>query len=295
MTRSERYVRLGAQLYAAAMRAEARRAHLTTAYADVDGLRMAYYRGGRPGAPVIVMVHGYSADRQIWSRFARRFVGGYDVVVPDLAGHGETAFVAGADYSAPAQAARIAGLLDVLGIDRAHVIGNSMGGFVAATFARTYPDRTLSVCLSDAAGVTAPRPSDAELMLRDGVNPFLFDDPAKFGPFFAMTMAKPPYAPSIVKAAMAQQYVDREPQLAEIFDGFFGRDLLDDHLGEITAPTLVMWGDRDRLVAPSAAAVWAAGIPNATSVTYEGIGHMPMVEIPRRAAADYAAFLRGLG
>ncbi|WP_460792460.1 alpha/beta fold hydrolase [Nocardioides maradonensis] len=295
MTRSDRYVRLGAKLYAAGMKADAKRAGLRTAYADVDGLRMAYHRAGPVGAPVIVMVHGYSADRQLWSRFARRFVDRYDVVIPDLAGHGDTPFVAGADYSAPAQAARVAGLLDNLGIERAHLIGNSMGGFVVASFARAYPERTRSICLSDAAGVKAPVPSDAEVMLAQGTNPFLFRDPLRFYPFFAMTMAKPPYAPRIVKAAMAQQYVDREPQLAEIFDGFYERDLLDDHLAEITAPTLVMWGDLDRLVAPSAAGVWAEGIPNAISVTYPGIGHMPMVEIPGRAAADYAAFLRSVG
>lgn len=294
MKRSERYARLGAKVYAAGMRADALVARLRTGYAEVDGLRIAYHRGGTPGAPVIVMLHGYSADRQLWSRFARHFTKDYDVVIPDLAGHGDTAFNKGDDYSAPAQAARVAGLLDALGIDKAHVIGNSMGGFVTATFARRYPDRTLSICLSDAAGVRAPKPSELELMLHDGVNPFLFTDPAKFDPFYAMAMSKPPFTPGIVRAAMAQQYVDREPQLTEIFAGFYERDQLDDHLAEITAPTLVVWGAEDRIVAPSAAGVWAAGIPNATSITYPGVGHMPMVEIPRRAAADYAAFLDGL-
>ncbi len=100
--------------------------------------------------------------------------------------------------------------------------------------------------------------------------------------------------PGFVRAAMAHDYVARREQLAEILVGFRLGFLLDDHLAEITAPAYVMWGAEDRLVDPSAAAVWADGLPDATLVTYDGIGHMPMVEIPARSAADYRTFLAGL-
>ena len=64
-----------------------------------------------------------------------------------------------------------------------------------------------------------------------------------------------------------------------------------DRLDEITVPTLVMWGEQDRLVHRSTAAVWAGGIAGARTVTYPEAGHMPMLELPRRSAADYRAFL----
>ena len=212
-------------------------------------------------------------------------------MVPELAGHGASGFTSGAGHSAPAQTRRLVAVLDHLGIDRAHVAGNSMGGFVAATLALAHPDRVETLLLSDAAGVASPEPSDAELEFRTGRNPFLLDDVADFPAFYAMTMARPPFVPGFLLDVMAADYVARRDQLEEIFDDLFGVATLDDRLGEITAPTLVMWGEQDRLVHPSTARVWADGIPGSRTVTYPGVGHMPMAEIPGRSAADYRAFL----
>jgi pimeloyl-ACP methyl ester carboxylesterase len=289
------YPGIGRLAYNVTIGAETRLAGLHTEHAEVDGLRMAYYEGGPKDAPTVVLLHGYSANRDVWTRFAAKLNDDYHVILPDLAGHGDTPFVAGADYSAAAQTKRVAGLLDELGIDQVHMIGNSMGGFVSATFARAYPDRTLSLGLSDAAGVTSPEPSDMD-KIRDagGTNPFLFTDPADYDRFYAMTMEKPPFLPGFIRDALAQEQTERRDQLIEISADFAGRDLLDDHLAEITAPSLVLWGEGDRLVDPSAADVWMAGLPNAKLVMYAGVGHMPMVEIPDQSAKDYRAFLADL-
>lgn len=289
------YPGIGQITYDATTAIERTLSGLDTRRADVDGLSMAYDEGGPQDAPTVVLLHGYSADRDVWVRFARGLTDDFHVVIPDLAGHGDTAFVAGADYSAAAQADRVARLLDALDVDSAHLMGNSMGGFVAARFAVQYPARTLSVGLSDAAGVLAPEPSTMDLMLESGGNPFLLDDASDFDAFYAMTMAKPPFMPGFVEDALAQGYVERRDELAEIFRGFHHRGLLDDRLAEITAPAYVMWGSEDQLVDPSAAQVWVAGLPDATEVVYDGIGHMPMVEIPEESARDYRKFLEGLG
>ena len=166
-----------------------------------------------------------------------------------------------------------------------------MGGFVAASLAVVRPDLVRSLMLSDAVGVASPEPSDAELVFREGRNPFLLDDVAHFPEFYAMTMAKAPFVPGFIRAAIAADYVARRDELEEIFHGFFQRDTLDDRLREITAPTLVMWGEQDRLVHPSTARVWADGIAGARTVTYPEAGHMPMLEVPRHSATDYRAFL----
>jgi pimeloyl-ACP methyl ester carboxylesterase len=224
-------------------------------------------------------------------RFARHFLDRYEVIIPDLAGHGATGFVHGLDYSGPAQARRVAAMLDTLGIAKAHLAGNSMGGFITAHFALAYPQRTLSAGLIDAAGVTSPEPSDMGKLLASGRNPFEVHSRAEFDDFYAMTMAQPPWLPGIVIAAMAEQYQQRRPQLAEIFRWIYNRDGLDTRLAEITAPTLVLWGAQDRLIHVSAAQLWAAGLPKATLVIREGIGHMPMVEQPAETAAIYRDFL----
>lgn len=283
---------IGAVTYRTAVAIESRLRGLRTRRADVSGWSMAYSEGGDRGRPTVVLLHGFSGDRDLWMRFAGHLLPDYHVVVPDLAGHGATGFRPGADYSAPAQAALVADLLDALGIDAVHIMGNSMGGFVAAHFAVGHPARTLSLGLCNASGVQARRASAMDRMLAAGQNPFLLTDAARFDAFYAMTMARPPYVPRMVLDAKARAYVDRYHELAEIFVGQQQRDQLDDRLGEVTAPTLVLWGEEDPLTDVSAARVWAAGLPHATVITYAGIGHMPMVEIPARSAADYLAFLR---
>lgn len=189
----------------------------------------------------------------------------------------------------------LTGLLDVLGIERAHVLGNSMGGFVAATLALTRPERVLSLGLCDAAGVTAPqRNALEEGVLAGGRNPFLMDDPSQFPDFYAMTMARPPWVPGLVLRSMERDYVRRREELEQVFEQFYGQHFLDERLAEIRVPTLVLWGSEDQIVDPSAAQVWADGIPGARSLVYDGVGHMPMLEVPKRCASDYRDFLAGL-
>lgn len=177
------YPLVGAVAYDVSMGFEHRVRGLEVRTADVDGLEMAYYDGGPRNAPAIVMLHGFSADKDLWVRFADPLTEDYRVIIPDLAGHGQTPFVAGADYSAPAQAARVLALLDRLGIERSHLIGNSMGGFVAATLALQHPGRVRSLGLSDAAGVTAPEPSVGDHLRARGRNPFLLEDRSQFAEF----------------------------------------------------------------------------------------------------------------
>lgn len=288
---TSRRTALGARVLDAATRAEARAYGLRERRVDVGDTTLAVLEGGPTDAPAVVLLHGYTADRVVWMRFAKHFTRDHRVVVPELAGHGASGFTSGTGFSAPAQAERVAAVLDRLGIDQAHVAGNSMGGFVAATLALAHPDRVTSLLLSDAVGVASPEPSEVELLLRAGRNPFLLDDVADFPAFYAMTMARPPLVPGFVRAAIAEDYVSRRAALEEIFTDFSGVDPLDDRLGGITAATLVMWGEQDRLVHPSTARVWADGITGARTVRYPDLGHMPMLEAPQRVATDYRAFL----
>lgn len=286
---------LGARVLAAATRAEAKRYGLRERRVDVGDTTLAVLEGGPADAPAVVLLHGYTADRAVWQRFAKHLLRDHRVVVPELAGHGASGFTSGTGFSAPAQAERVAAVMGHLGIERAHVAGNSMGGFVAATLALAHPERVASLLLSDAVGVASPEPSEAELRIREGDNPFLLDDVADFPAFYAMTMARPPYVPGFVRAAIAADYVARRDDHEEIFTDLFGIATLDDRLGEISVPTLVMWGEQDRLVHPSTAQVWADGIAGARTVTYPEAGHMPMLELPGRTAADYRAFLARIG
>jgi pimeloyl-ACP methyl ester carboxylesterase len=174
------------------------------------------------------------------------------------------------------------------------VIGNSMGGYIAAWLAATYPDRIASVALFDPAGVTAPEPSDLERHLAKGHNPFLINSREEFKYFYGMTMAAPPWVPRVVLDAMAHRYQQARDELEEIFRDFRASPPMEPKLPAIQAPALLLWGRKDRLIDVSSVAIWSKGLANLRVEVWEGIGHMPMVEAPSGSARLYREFLASL-
>ena len=286
-------VQTGSFVYQHATELEAGLYGLQADQVDIGEMTMHLFRTElKEGRPTLLMLHGYSADKNVWTRFAKHFTEGYNVIVPDMAGHGATGFDPNWDYGGVAQVARLLKLLDELKIKKVHIIGNSMGGFIAAHFARLHPERTNSAALVDPAGVTSPEQSDMEKMLESGRNVFEISSREEFDEFYAMTMAQPPFFPDFILAAVAEQYKQRKGQLRAIFQDFHGKQALDKALQEIHVPVLLLWGDKDRLLHVSAVEVWKAGIKDIQVKVWPEIGHMPMMEIPSESADVYLEFLK---
>ncbi|MDX1451624.1 MAG: alpha/beta hydrolase [Oleiphilaceae bacterium] len=282
---------VGHVLYEQSGMLEARLAGLEEQQVDIGEMVMSVHVQRQSDKPALVLLHGFSADKNVFNRFARHLKDDFTIVIPDLAGHGKTGFNSAWDYSAAAQAERVVKLMDKLDIAQAHIMGNSMGGFISAVFALNYPERTLSATLIDPAGVRSPQASDMEKMLAQGRNPFEIDNREQFDAFFAMTMARPPWFPDVALAAVAEQYQARKPELRAIFEGFHGKGMMDEQLHRITAPTLILWGAQDRLIHVSSAQVWAKGIANSEVHIWDDIGHMPMMEIPAESASRIKTFI----
>lgn len=286
------YPAIGGLLYRMDMRAETALFGLHKSVASAGDVSIMTYQGG-PSLPkdTLVMIHGYSADKDVWVRFARHFTEDYRVVIIDLPGHGESPFDPGLKYDTTTQAERILKVMETLGIHKAHLIGNSMGGFIAARLAHDHPERVQSATLIDAAGVISPLPSDMDKMVAKGRNPFEISSQEEFRSFYAMTMAKAPWVPGVTLDYIGERYIAQKQQLARIFQDFHRVNMLDKQLKEIRTPVLVMWGALDQLVHVSAADVWTNGIPGAKRVIYPDLGHMPMVEDPSRSAKDVRKFI----
>lgn len=258
---------------------------------DIGEMHISLYKNEFSDRATIVMVHGFSGDKDNFTRFARHFTDDFNVIIPDMAGHGDTGFKKSWDYSMPAQASHLAKIIEQLEIEKVHVIGNSMGGFISAYFSKMYPQQTLSVALVDPAGVSSPEASDMNKMLANGQNPFLVHNRQEFDSIYAMTMENPPYVPGFVLEALSEKYQQRREQLLLIFNGILQTDSLDSSLNEIHAPVLLLWGEEDRLIHVSSVKVWSEGIKDIQVKTWPGIGHMPMVEIPQESAEVYRQFL----
>ncbi|WP_010171517.1 alpha/beta fold hydrolase [Pseudomonas sp. PAMC 25886] len=285
------YPRVGNLLFTLIATVEARRARLKEVLVSIQRMTLATYQGGPVSAPPLLLIHGFSADKGVWFGFARHFTADYRVVIPDLAGHGKNPFEHGADYSIAAQAQRLIELLDACRIDAVHVVGSSMGGYVATWLAVHHPERVVSLGLIGPVGVLLPQPNEVEELVNQGDNPFLIHSRAQFDRFFSMTMASAPWIPEVLLAAEAQAYIERRDALAEIFSDFSGSPRLEPWLKDVQVPTLLLWGREDRMAPIASAQTWTQGIAHARLECMDGVGHLPMVEQTAQTVARYREFL----
>ncbi len=287
-------VKTGEWVYTTSIATEASLYGFTEQAIPIGSLSLSVYRNSSnlgSDKPSVLMLHGYSADKSVWLRFAHHLADDYHIIIPDMAGHGKTGFNSEWDYSGPAQAARLQTLLDRLQVQKVHIIGNSMGGFIAAHFARLFPERTITATLVNPSGVESPEPSEMGKMLAQGKNPFQINSHEDFKHFYSMTMAQPPLVPDFVKEAVAEKYMARRDELKVIFEDIHLKDLLDDQLASIGSPVLIMWGALDQLIHVSSADVWQKGLPDSQLKIWPDIGHMPMLEIPEESAGVFREFM----
>jgi pimeloyl-ACP methyl ester carboxylesterase len=124
----------------------------------VNGIDIWYERSGRPG-PLLVLTHGFAGPTTGWPPIIDSFRSRFDLVLYDVRGHGRTSVPDAAAFSVPQFAADLAGLMDALGIERAHVGGVSMGGMISAQFACDFPEKARSLLLCDTTAGNGRGPS----------------------------------------------------------------------------------------------------------------------------------------
>jgi pimeloyl-ACP methyl ester carboxylesterase len=275
-------------------RAFAQASGLRRGTAQIDGHRLAYLDRGR-GDP-LVCVHGFGGDKETWLLMSPWVPRRLRTVLLDLPGHGASSTIAGDRAHARAQAEVVVRFLDHLGIDRAILAGNSMGGGVALRVASDHPDRVRGLVLvASAAPVWIP--NELSEALDRGENLLVPDSREKTDAFLRTVTAKPPRVPRAVQRYVTAERVARQGYLDEIFRGWAGAapdDNMPADLEAIDAPALVIHGARDRIIHPATADLLATRLPKARRVILDGIGHVPQIEDPRRVARLVDEFTRRL-
>ena len=272
---------------------ERRLARLAWDSASIPGAEMRYLEGGR--GETIVLSHGFGADKDNFIRLAVHLTGHYHVVIPDLPAFGEASRHLDADYSIAAQVSNLHAFLYKLGLDRVHLGGNSMGGFIAAEFAARHPERVASLWLLSAAGTGAGLNRELE---RDyaatGHLPWLVRDQAAFERLLSVTTARPPFLPSSTRRRLGLRAAADFPLHTRVMRQLQDSPFLEARYLRIDAPALIVWGSADQIHNAAGADALHAIMPNSRVIRMPGIGHLPMVEAPRRCARDYLAFLAAL-
>lgn len=260
--------------------------------ATVDGRRVAYLE--RPGsAPALVLLHGFGAQKDAWLDLVDALPTGRRILVPDLAGHGDSPAQPSVRYDGLRYAADVAAWLDEISAGLADLAGNSMGGLVATLVAIERPDAVRRLVLMDPAGVPSPMQSGLDSLVATGTNPLIPTTRAEYDRLVSFVFAQDPGLPGIARDVLAADTRRRAPFLRGLFGALNDTpgDLLA-HLPEVEQPVLLIWGERDRVIDASAAPLWAEALPDVQLEILPGIGHAPMMEAPDEVARLVSDFLR---
>lgn len=266
------------------------------------GQQVHYRDQGERGGPAIILIHGSNSSLQTWEPLVKRLGTDYRIVTLDLPGHGLTGATPDTDYSAEGMMAAVDVVAAKLGLDHFVLGGNSMGGWVSWRYALGHPGRVDALLLIDAAGMPLRRgekapPSNVgfrvleypfgrwlatqitprmlvEQSLRGSVEKQAIVDDAMIDRYWELLRF-----PGNREATVLRARMDREPAMAA-------------RVGQVKAPTLILFGDKDRLINPSAAQTFNERIAGSEVVLLPGIGHLPMEEAPDATATAIADFLK---
>ncbi len=262
---------------------EAEYARPPSAFLEVAGVRLHTRDTGPRAAPAVILLHGFAASLQTWDAWARDLERDHRVIRYDLPGFGLTGADPSGDYTDARAVAVLLALMDRLGLARASLVGNSMGGRIAWIFAALHPERTDKLVLVSPAGFAGPGveygvPPKVPLLMR--ALPYVL--PA----FMLRASLAPAYANAdALTDALFTRYRNLmlAPGVRRAIVRRMGQEVLVDPvpvLQRIKAETLLMWGEKDGMIPFANSADYLRALPHATLVALPGIGHIPQEEAP---------------
>ena len=263
-------------------------------YRTIDGVRLRLRDTGPRDAPAVILVHGFGASLDTWEPWAQALSARYRVIRFDLPGFGLTGPDPTGDYTDAREMKILTDLMDQLGVERANLIGHSLGGRIVWNFAALHPERVTRMVLVSPDGFASPG--------------FAYDTPPKTP---LMMQALPYVAPrGLLRANLAVAYTRPEnlseatltryrdmllaPGVRTAILARMGQVILRDPaptLARIQAPTLLLWGENDNMIPISNAADYLRDMPHATLVRLPALGHLPFEENPADSLAPVALFL----
>ena len=252
----------------------------------IFGQKIHYIEAGT--GPTVILLHGLGGSTQVWQLNIAAFAEKYHVIVPDQIGFGKS--------DKPLVNYRIRTYVDFLDqfckqlkIERASLVGNSMGGWIATAFTAAFPDRVDKLVLVDAAGYAPPKDLDTRSFY--GLNPTTREG-------MKVLVAKVFYNKLFLTDAAIDQAIAARLAAG---DGYTinsitesiirGEDFLDDTVKTIKRPTLLIWGRQDGLVPLAEGEHFNKDIAGSKLVVFDQCGHMPQIERPAEFNSAVLKFL----
>jgi pimeloyl-ACP methyl ester carboxylesterase len=270
---------------------------------ELHGRTIAYRTGG--WGPLLVLIHGITSNSATWDRVLPALAKRYTVLAPDLLGHGRSDKPARGDYSVGAHANTIRDLMDALGYQRGTFIGHSLGGGVALQLAYQYPERVDRLVLVAPGGFgrdvtvllrAASVPGSGHVLAMAAWRPIV-----EAGTLLAHTLGRLGLQPSTDVEEMGRAYSLLANRSARNAFLHTLRSVVDHQGQRVTAldrtgvahrfPSLIVWGERDRVVPVQHGRDFQRRVPHTYLALFERAGHFPHRDDPRRFVAVVDRFL----
>lgn len=248
---------------------------------EVQGIQTHLFEAGSPTAPPLLYLHGTNLGN-LWLDYHNALAQHFHIFAPDTPGFGLTVrpdwMRDMSDYIL-----YFRDLLDTLGLDKPNIVGHSLGGWMAAELAVWYPERVSKLVLANAAGIRVKGSPIADLFAMNiqEVLAACFDDP----------MAAMPLMPAEFNTDyMIAQYLERMTLATLAWNPSYDPKL-ERRLARVKCPTLVIWGENDRLIPQVYGDTLHKIIAGSRLVKLAGTGHMPMFEKHEEWTNEIADFL----
>lgn len=265
-------------------------------YREVMGLRIRLRDSGGANLPVVILLHGFGSSLETWDDWSRSLAHDFRVIRLDLPGFGLTGPDPTGDYSDARSLRILLAFMDGLGVQKASLVGNSLGGKLAWMFAAEHPERVDKLVLISPAGFSSPgqdygKKPEIPAMIK--VLPYVL--PAYF---VKMSLAPAFGDPARFSTALIARYRDfmRAPGVRSAMIARMEQDVLSDPapwLQRLHMPVLLLWGSNDGMIPAGNSADYERLIPQAKFVELPGTGHVPQEEAPEASLRPLRAFLLG--
>lgn len=268
-------------------------------FLNVQGMDVHYRVTG--DGPALLLIHGIGSCLHTWSKWHDILSEDFTVISLDLPGFGLTGPHPSGDFSIQMYMKVFDHLLDHLGVKKACVAGNSLGGLMTWNYASRRPARVRRIALLNAAGFNVRKRDVSDVAFLMSIHPATRRVTHYFTPASMVRQSLENCVTDTAlitdeKVRLYHEHILREgnrESFSRVLEGLIvnQRDNLPD-IAAIQAPTLILWGDEDALINVNDAFRFHQAIRNSELIIYENIGHLPMLEIPEKSAADVRAFFR---
>ncbi len=267
-----------------------------TRYMQIGGTSLRVRITGPHDAPAMLMLHGFGSSLETWESWAQRLSDDHQVVRFDLPGCGLSEADRTGSYADARSLELVKGLMDALGIKTAVLVGNSMGGRIAWRFAAAFPERTRKLVLISPDGFASPGFEYGKAPQVPAILKLM-----KY--FLPRTLLRSNLAaaygdPRRLSDAVVDRYYELllAPGNREAMIARMQQSILEDPvplLKQISAPTLLLWGQKDRLIPFANSADYVNALEDSRLVAFANLGHVPHEEAPAESLAAVMQFIAG--